>query len=412
MTTNHANVEEGNGWQNHLVLQRTAADACRILPAHFRMIRHPDSKAGGYVHPYGLRLMENGELVLIGSWNDGTREGPTEEEYDGFSPICVEDTVITFSKDLGNSWEPFTTIPKAIGRPMMFTYLGNGRLFFQDTILRVKFSPDYPSRSFFSNDYGRSWSEPEPFWPTLDERGGYPQWPEGNTLVERDDAGNIRIAEVMPVSLPGCHYPDPTWSRVGWSYDQGHTWDASVAPDNFVWEETFKGKSCTRCVNEGSLVRADNGDLVAALRITAPAGVDTIHDNLNGLAVAISQDDGRTFTTPRILFQAGRMHPTLHKLSDGRLVMNYIVRMDIAGDPPDVTMASYRRGCEALISEDNGRTWNQDAPIILDSFTFSGDHEYRVVCGHITAEVLPDDTVITAYANYLAGGISLISWRP
>ncbi|MBM3890272.1 MAG: hypothetical protein FJ388_14250, partial [Verrucomicrobia bacterium] len=77
-------------------------------------------------------------------------------------------------------------------------------------------------------------------------------------------------------------------------------------------------------------------------------------------------------------------------------------------------LASHRRGCDALISRDNGKTWNLDRRYELDRFDFlrTDDRWVDGKCGHIAAVALPDGHVLSAYGNYLLGGAVLIKWKP
>jgi hypothetical protein len=68
-----------------------------------------------------------------------------------------------------------------------------------------------------------------------------------------------------------------------------------------------------------------------------------------------------------VLYDAGRHHPHLLCLANGDLVMTYVVRNDIQ----DGKLASYRRGCEALVSRDNGLTWDVAGKYVLELSSFT-----------------------------------------
>ena len=179
----------------------------------------------------------------------------------------------------------------------------------------------------------------------------------------------------------------------------------------------WKGKRYLRGVSEGSLTRAQNGWLVAALRVDMPpsfyadgakAHVD-FDDSLEGLAVSISRDDGKSWSELKMLFEAGRHHPHLMTLPGGDILMTYIVRVDVR----DGRLASYRRGCEALVSRGNGGTWNMSGRYILDEFEFfDGKKWFNGETGHLCSTLLSDGRVLTVYGKYIAGGACLIRWRP
>jgi len=74
-------------------------------------------------------------------------------------------------------------------------------------------------------------------------------------------------------------------------------------------------------------------------------------------------------------------------------------------------LASYRRGCHIVISKDNGLKWQQQ--IILDEYEYyDGKRCFNGECGHLYSALLDDGRVITAHANYLTKGASLIRWSP
>ena len=93
--------------------------------------------------------------------------------------------------------------------------------------------------------------------------------------------------------------------------------------------------------------------------------------------------------------------------------MTMIVREDIQfGDG----LASEQRGEDALISHDNGLTWNLDHRITIDSFNHDTPTPSQQlapgVCGHIATTVLKDGTVLTAYGNYLDSCAVMTKWNP
>jgi hypothetical protein len=89
--------------------------------------------------------------------------------------------------------------------------------------------------------------------------------------------------------------------------------------------------------------------------------------------------------------------------------MTLIVRTDVQ----DGRLASYRRGCEAVISHDNGLTWGLGRKYILDEFEFTDGVKWsRGECGHLSTVLLGDGALLTCYGNYLLKGACLIRWRP
>ncbi len=122
------------------------------------------------------------------------------------------------------------------------------------------------------------------------------------------------------------HSRDP-WSQayLRQSADGGRTWsEYREIPE---WAAT----------NEVALVRARNGDLVAAHRTDMPdrfvvrdpetgAEIRAL-DHYEGLGVSVSHDDGRTWSEVTKLYDWGRHHFSLVLTPDGNIVMTYAARM-------------------------------------------------------------------------------------
>ena len=71
-----------------------------------------------------------------------------------------------------------------------------------------------------------------------------------------------------------------------------------------------------------------------------------------------------------------------------------------------------RCGCEAVVSHDNGLTWDVDHMYILDEFSAIGlPRWYEGKCGRLDSICLDDGMVLTTYGNYHNGG-ALILWKP
>src|SRR5438046_1842859 len=118
-----ASASEPVGWKPHAIKEGDGHGGWVERAAEFRFVHKKD---GGYVVPFGLRQLDNGEVLRLGSWHDGKSEKP----------------VVAFSTDRGNTWSEFQLVSRgpttgaggtgiAAGRPMMLTDLGKGRLTFQ-----------------------------------------------------------------------------------------------------------------------------------------------------------------------------------------------------------------------------------------------------------------------------------------
>jgi hypothetical protein len=367
------------GWLDHRVLQGDGRGGWVSRPAKMQAIRHPTANM---TMPFGLVRMDNGELALQCS-----AEGlPTKP-------------VIAFSRDDGDTWTDFSEIPGASGRPMLLTYHGGGTLSF------------VAGRRYFSHDYGRTWTDSVEHPPT---REGRPFHLEGNAWVDLDEAGKAKaILELGWHYAPGKKHPrDDATVVFRRSVDGGRKWIDELSPAQWKFTMKHGGKTWLRGVSEGAIVRAANGDLVAALRSDMPPSFfDGPHDDsLEGTAISISKDDGKTWSKMNILYYAGRHHANLQRLPNNDLVCTMVVRDDVDG----LKWASDRRGCDALISHDNGKTWNLDRRYELDAYRYEREDGYWVdgKCGHIAAVALPDGQVISSYGHYLKGAAVLIKWHP
>jgi len=384
-------------WQAHTIRQGDGKGGWIVRPAQRQVLKHPDSE---HTMPFGLVQMDNGEVAFICS-----REKANPKGGRIFEPN------IAFSKDGGATWSAFQAIPGTTGRPQLLEWLGGGRISF---ITEVFDKAGKPQR-IFSNDRGRTWKEIIDHPPT---KKGLGFGVEGNGWIDRDDKGNAKaILELGYHWEPGKRFPkDDTTVVFRRSVDGGKTWIDEVAPPQWKFTVEHKGKKWLRGVSEGAIVRAANGDLVAALRTDMhPKYLDGPHDDsLEGTAISISKDNGKTWSDLQFLFEAGRHHANLQRMPNGDLVCTLVVRDDIReGKSKDGALTTRRRGCDALISKDHGKTWNLDRRYELDGFEFLRKDGFWVdgVCGHIGAVALKDGHVLSVYGNYPVGAV-LIKWKP
>ena len=394
---------EPRGWKPHHLKQADGKGGWVVRPAQIQFHHYKEGPLaynqikGQGVWAFGVVQMDNSELVLVASWDpEGDQShGNARDCKDFVSPVACEKPIIAFSPDRGETWSEFRRIPGGEGRPNMRTYLGHGNLTFKaDRVM--------PIMQYFSSDYGRTWTKSE-LQLTFDGKTFMPC--DTNTGVDRDDNGiATRVFEV------GYVYPSrPPIGMVRSSTDGGRTWSKEVAPPQWRWEETYRGKTYIRATNEGSIVRAVNGWLVAALRTTlAPSLRPLKNGGLAGTVVSISKDDGATWSPVKNVFNAGRHHAQLLVMPSGDIVMTVILRQDVESGK----LASSRRGCEAVVSRDNGQTWDLAHKYILDDFEFSNGLALSTATGHVFSTLLDDGSIITSYGHYPSRGACLIRWRP
>ncbi|MSR58126.1 MAG: exo-alpha-sialidase [Planctomycetaceae bacterium] len=375
-------------WQEHQIRQGDGQGGWVDRPAQRQVLKHPDAN---HTMPFGLASMDNGELVILCSREKTDAKGRTVQ------------AVISFSKDGGATWSDFMSVPGTTDRPMLLTDLGQGRLSF------------LAPRRFFSSDYGRTWPEAVDHPLT---KAGMTFGVEGNAWVDRDEQGRAKaILEVGWHYAPGKVHPkDDATGQFRRSLDGGKTWIDEVTPPQWKYIVEHKGKKWPRGVSEGAIARAANGDLVAALRTDMPPKYfDGPHDDsLEGTAISISKDDGRTWSEMQFLFEAGRHHANLQRLSNGDLVCTLVVRDDIQrGKRAEGQLTSRRRGCDALVSRDHGQTWNLERRYELDGFDYLREDGYWVdgKVGHVGAVALPDGQMLCTYGDYQRGA-ALVKWKP
>lgn len=367
----------------HFIRRGDGKGGWTVEPSRYGIERLGDDT---HLFPYGIHLMDNGELLLL----SGLRRA------DDVSCVAA------FSSDLGETWsEPRET--GVYGRPVATAYLGNGRIVFaNETLARRDLTPQWT----VSDDHGRTW----------ERIGAVPHSPDGPAVFGEGDVCVDRLEGTDAprlIQTVAYHTDFPVGRHTAFvrsSTDGARTWAHEISPSEWVWEVEHKGKRFERSVCEGTIVRAKNGWLVAALRTDMPPRYFDApnDDSLMGLATSVSEDDGKSWSPLTILYDAGRHHPNLLLLSNGDIVMTYIVRADVR----DGQLASLRRGCEAVFSHDNGLTWDTGRTVVLDEYEFfDGCKWYNGESGHLSSTLLPDGSILTAYGNYLSKGIGLIRWQ-
>ena len=380
-------------WADHFVYRLDGKGGRVALPAKFRFLPPYKSQM---VFPWSLAVMDNGEIAVAGvacSMDDWK--------------TCSRQTVVAFSSNRGATWSDYVPVEGCSSRPMMLAYLGNGVLsFVQDDT-----TPGGIHR-FFSRDYGRTRPDRVP-QPPVESNGGS-LYMEGNPLVELGEDGKVIMAEAgWNKGAPGSKVKQGQLGNafIRWSYDGGRTYANESQPAEWRWTDTLDGKTYELGVSECALARAGNDWLVIALRTNSAMRFAPLrHDNFSGTAVSVSSDEGKTWSPLNRVFAAGRMHANLIRLSNDTLVMTVIRRLDLGEDG---RLASYRRGCDAVVSHDNGQTWRTDRMYVLDEFSAMGTAEqwYKCRCGHLYSIALEDGSILTTYGNYNNGG-AVILWRP
>ena len=290
--------------------------------------------------------------------------------------------MVLSSDDHGATWtQPRPVLPQEPAHPrhmvgVSLTYLGGGHLMCGvEGKLRC-----------ISRDYGETWTtEAIP----LNSLGGpWYQWDP--YLVERD-TGTGKVTRLMETGYEESAGYSQAWLRT--STDAGLTWNPSVRIPQ--WEH----------MNEVALVRAANGQLVAACRTDIPASRkgETL-DHFSGLGISISSDEGQTWSPVERLYDWGRMHPSMVVLPGGEIVMSYVVRKGY----PDLPDGFPQFGIEAIVSRDHGRTWDLDHKYLLHHWvgnrngsnaSLPGPQAWWASCQATSTVLLPDGNLLTAFGT-------------
>jgi hypothetical protein len=359
------------GWQNHIIRRLNGSSRQIEVPADFQVINDHwkpgtcDMPDIGY-QPNLVYMPEKDRLLL-------TME-------------CAHpkpNTVIVFSDDHGVTWSKRrwmhtdeTGTPDARGSGL--TYLGNGQLI-------VSIEETSKSPRWFSKDYGESWL-PLPVHPCSSD--GKPVYVWDPMLVDKDAAGNVIRLVQTGWKRTGIEWgsTDGAYSQACFffSTDLAHTWTEVRVPQ-------WLG------INEVPLVRAKNGDIIAACRTDSPKKYAPLKfDHYSGLGVSISSDNGQTWSDLNMLYEWGRHNASMVVLPGGEIVMSYVVRLGYT----DTSDGFHRFGIEAVVSHDHGKTWDLDHRYLLKTWTaIVKDNLECNVCQSTSSVLLPGGEILTAFGT-------------
>jgi sialidase-1 len=304
---------------------------------------------GGGYFPVLIRLQSGGLLAVL-------RGGAPHVGVKGRLDIVR-------SADGGRSWSPPQTVVDSADddRNPAFGQLRDGTILLGYCIARgydetgLKFaSPDRAKRIFDgvylvrSRDGGKTWSQPERSEGIYSfYRGNGAISPYGKILQLAD--GTVWMSVYFEFFDGRGHEV-----YVFRSKDGGKTWgDPTLVGSHY---------------NETALLELPDGRVLAAMRSQAGGHI----------ALASSDDKGRTWSRP-VQVTADREHPAdLIRLKDGRILMTFGER-------------NRPFGVHALLSADNGKSWDAQHPIVL------ADDAANIDCGYPSSVQLPDGRIVTMY---------------
>ena len=374
-------------WQRHYVCQYDPylQAGTHKIPALLQIVTEElDCSA---TVPYLAYMPEKDQLIMLANCG-----------------ISHSDPHLMFSDDHGATWtDPQPARPGSkSGLGVGLAYLGKGR---------AMFTVGDPSGRFFSDDFGETWNRSAPM-PTPANGLAKHEWDP--PFVDRDPSSGEVLRIVSTAYQIATFFPpeyNPDWGCMRISTDLGRTWSADeLVPQ---W----------RGVNEVALVRAANGDLVAACRTAFLeehlyyVNVVGESDHYEGLAYSISKDNGETWSDMRILYRYGRHHPSMVVLSNNDIVMTYVVRKGYPKHPS----GHDQYAVEALVSHDHGQTWDLERPYVLHKWSANRkDENAWWASSQCTSTVLlPDGDILTCFGTGYRSGpegdaprdVGLVRWR-
>ncbi len=291
----------------------------------------------------------------------------------------IHSALIT-SDDHGKTWSPRRWLSvdgagKPLGVGLGLTRLGAGDLLVFPEDLKAFWS---------SSDYGQTWKA-SPVTVSGSEKYAWDP-----LLVLRDAKGRPERAVQAywtPTGVP--------WGSPDAPYSQGYL---RTTTDGFrTWTNDAKVPQWLG-VNEVQLLLAANGDWVAACRTDYPQRFARLQfDHYGGLGVSISKDHGKTWSEVKRLYEWGRHHPSLVLLPKRKILMTYVVRLGYPNDPQGYPQF----GVEAVLSSDNGRTWDVDHRYVLATWTGHLKDERSWFCSvqSTSTVLLPDGNLLTAFGT-------------
>ena len=239
--------------------------------------------------------------------------------------------------------------------------------------------PERPKQSAFrhavisswvlrSTDGGRTWKQSDGF-PAASP--GWTEYIPFGDIWAGDDG-------VLHTSCYQGEYSDPTLSSrtKGW-----RSWHFRSDDDGRTWQP---GAIIGSRHNETDLLPLGGGSWLAAARI-------------DRMELIQSDDNGATWQAPHPVTGKDEIVGDLARLSDGRILMSYGVRVD------------GRRGVCAKLSSDDGQTWSE--PLRLAHTADGGD------CGYPSSVQLEDGKIVTAWyssetPDYKGYHMGVTVWEP
>lgn len=363
----NGDVVKAEGWQKHTIVKMDG-ESEHPYSAQFRLLSAPWGHTN-FQMPSMVYMPEKNRLFMIAE--------------SGSRPVR---TIYTYSDDGGETWSPQQSLQDGkgnkldIGMSVGLTYMGEGRL-----ALGEEFDEANKPHRQFSDDYGETWTR-----SALMDFQERPLYYWDPMLVDRDESGKITRL------LEGRYWhTGREWDSGTGPYSQGCIWHSEDL--GLTWSKEVKVPQWLG-VNEVALIRAKNGDIVAACRTDNEERFIGQLDWYSGLAISISKDNGETWSELNRLYEFGRHHQSLVMMPNGDILMTYAVRQGYEDTPEGYGQF----GIEAMISKDNGQTWDIDGRTILATWRgkiLGGENAWWGLGQSTTTALLPDGSLITVFGT-------------
>jgi len=304
------------------------------------------------------------------------RGGATVQRASNGDLYCmgnIQGPILLHSSDGGVNWTSTVVDIEAWGSVIAFSILKD------DSMLLVFEPPGDSHRVVYtgrSTDYGKSWRTQRmrldlgAFTHVSGKDGNVVELPDGTLLVGLQLWGGL--GSEGPIVSEG-----QAQAFVFQSTDGGQTWSRS-------------GQIATS-VRHTRLVRLASGKLLACV----------YKPEASNLFVVESADDGRTWSNERELAVEGPGLGDLTVLKDGTVVLAYLYKYDPAHE-------LRTEGVRAIVSYDEGMTWQQDV-YVLGHWGTGGYGGY--LPGSIA---LADGKLLSACVTSAGGGLRFhaVTWQP
>ena len=257
------------------------------------------------------------------------------------------------SGDLGQSWKEINQTP-LFGKEPALVATRKGTLVLSGQ--KGDYRPDAARGGayfFRSTDGGANWRK-------IDVDDGKFPYPYPRNIIEDKD-GSLIYLRARGADITLCR-----------STDDGETW--TFSPGTVDWDP--EGENHAGRFAEIGIARLPDGRLLASLRVEFPR---TIGHSFEGTYVTTSGDQGKSWSRPQYISNAGEVQAYPTVLADGRVLLTY-------------THYHHPFGVAAIVSSDGAKTWDSEHPIQL--VLSAAD-----AAGWAVTLQLEDGSLITSYAT-------------